>query len=147
MDPEHWQQEDGRGSIDSCFAQMPRSASAQMVRLAAATAQGCYLETGLPILSWIVILYLNSETGLHIVVMDRNFVLKICAEDPDPHQTKWKDPDPHQIAKVDLNPDPHQFPDDKLKCYGAYALFEGLEPLFEKLGLIFRDGAPYWHGS
>jgi hypothetical protein len=48
MDPEHWLQ-DQRGAIDSCFAQMPRSASAQMVRLAAATAQGCYSETGLHI--------------------------------------------------------------------------------------------------
>ncbi len=67
MDPEHWQQEDRRGSIDSCFAQMPRSASAQMVRLAAATAQGCYSETGFPILSWIA-----------------NFVLKISVVDPDP---------------------------------------------------------------
>jgi hypothetical protein len=34
------QQEDQRGSIGSCIAQMSHSASAQMVRLAEATAQG-----------------------------------------------------------------------------------------------------------
>jgi hypothetical protein len=37
-------------------------------------------------------------------------------------------PDPHQSDKLD--PDPHQFADDKPKSEPILALFQGFEPLF-----------------
>jgi hypothetical protein len=47
------------------------------------------------------------------------------------------DPDPHQSDKMDLEPDldqdPHQFADDKLKCMEyepILARFRGFTPLF-----------------
>jgi hypothetical protein len=38
--------------------------------------------------------------------------------DPDPHQIERHDPVSHQSDKLDLDPDPRQFADDKGKNYG-----------------------------
>jgi hypothetical protein len=36
--------------------------------------------------------------------------------DPYPHKSEKLDPDLRQSDKLDLDPDPHQFADDKPKC-------------------------------